>query len=125
MGTAIPNTLPSVLHERESMLLWPDAHVSDEELELLLAEDFHEIGASGKRFDRSFGIRTLRERRAHPDQKQWTRSDEHMHELQPALVLMTYRLERGDRTSMRSTLWRRNLHGVWQAVFHQGTPVGE
>jgi ribonuclease HI len=35
-------------------------------------------------------------------------------------MLATYRATSGQRTSLRSSLWRRD-GGTWQLVFHQGT----
>ena len=105
----------------EDALLWPEASMSTAELELLLADGFHEIGASGRRWDREFGLATLRERRAQVAREVWTRSDERMEELSPGLVLLTYRLERADRCSMRATVWRRRVDGGWESLFHQGT----
>jgi hypothetical protein len=117
--------LLSELMTVESALLWPESYVSDVELEALIAEDFQEIGASGRRFGRDYALRTLRNRRARTPREDWQRTDEQICQLQPALVLHTYRLHRGERSSMRSTIWRRTLGGGWQAVFHQGTPCQE
>ena len=46
----------------EEMLLWPAPGATPAQIESLLAPTFHEIGASGRRFDREFGIATLHER---------------------------------------------------------------
>lgn len=125
MGTAVPSNLFLVLQRLETMFLWPEPDVSDEQLEALVAEDFHEIGASGRRFGRRYGLDVLRGRRGQAPSERWVRSDEHLHELQPGVVLLTYRLQRGDKVSMRSTVWRRTLEGNWQAVFHQGSVCSE
>lgn len=37
------------------------------------------------------------------------------------VVLVTYEARRGGRSSLRSSVWRRQL-GTWQLLFHQGTP---
>lgn len=124
MGTAVPSSLLVVIGRMETMLLWPGPEVTDAELEALVAEDFHEIGASGRRFGRRYGLNVLRERRGQVPAEAWVRSDEQVHELQPGLVLLTYRLQRGEKVSTRSTIWRRTLPGEWQAVFHQGTDCG-
>ena len=124
MGTAVPDNLFAVLQQLESRFLWPGPEISDAQLEALVAEDFHEIGASGRRFDRQYGLAVLRERRMQTQLEPWTRLDEHLYELQPGVVLLSYRLERGEKISMRSTVWRRTLDGEWQAVFHQGTRCG-
>lgn len=121
MGTAAPDMLADVLQKLESTLLRSAPDVTDEQIESLLAEDFHEIGASGRRFDRAYAVAALRDRRSRVPQELWTRSDEHIQELQPGLALFTYRLQRGDRVTMRATIWRRTLDGHWRAVFHQGT----
>ena len=38
-------------------------------------------------------------------------------------ILVTYRSRRSGRTTLRSSLWRRQNGGPWQLYFHQGTTV--
>ena len=106
----------------EQTLLWPAPETTTEQIDALLAPEFHEIGASGRRFDRAFGLATLLERRGQTAATDWVLSDRRVDRITEDVVLHTYRLQRQDgQTSRRSTLWRRADEG-WMAVFHQGTP---
>ncbi len=84
----------------------------------LLADDFREIGASGRMFDRESVIGDVMsgDGDEHPEM-----SEMHSVVLASNLVLLTYRLEFGGRTSRRSSLWSV-AGGRAQLRFHQGTP---
>ena len=95
-----------------------------EQFEALVAPDFWEIGASGRRYSRAFSLATLRARAQAPDAADWAMSEGHVAEVAPGLWLLTYRLAQPGRVTWRATLWRRAGEGAgWQAVFHQGTVV--
>lgn len=86
----------------------------------IVAPDFWEIGASGKRYSRAFCLEVLSQRAAKPPEEAWITRDWHLRELGPDHCLLTYTLEQPGRITLRSTVWHRNANG-WQAVFHQGT----
>lgn len=86
----------------------------------VVAPDFWEIGASGKRYSRAFCLEVLSQRAAKPPEEAWITRDWHLRELGPDHCLLTYTLEQPGRITLRSTVWHRNANG-WQAVFHQGT----
>lgn len=94
-----------------------------EEVEAGVADDFSEIGASGRRYDRGQILEVLRERLADPPEDHLRASDFTVRELAADLFLVTYALDEGARRTLRSTLWRRTPHG-WSVEFHQGTVVG-
>ena len=107
----------------EEMLLWPAPGATPTQIESLLAPTFHEIGASGRRFDREFGIATLHERCGKEPASAWRMADRTVDRVTPDVVLHTYLLQRHDGPeSRRATLWVRAGEG-WSAVFHQGTPI--
>jgi hypothetical protein len=95
---------------------------SPEDFERIVAPDFWEIGASGRRYSRAFCLQVLTERAAQPAEDAWITRDWHLRELGADHCLLTYTLEQPGRVSLRATLWRCAGEG-WQAVFHQGTIV--
>lgn len=104
----------------EEALLSPAVRRSRTLLIELLAPDFVEIGQSGRRWERADVIAALvDERGTDPDVKL---SDREARVIAPDTVLLTYRLQFGGRTSLRSSLWRRIGESV-QCFFHQGTPA--
>lgn len=108
--------------------LEPLFHLMDEgrsvaELDALLAPDFWEVGASGRRYSRAFVMAVLSERRRQQRQEVWQMTDAHVQALAPDLYLFTYSLVQTERLSRRATLWRTTASG-WQAVYHQGTVAG-
>lgn len=93
-----------------------------EEFDRIVAPDFWEIGASGRRYSRDFCLEVLAQRAAKPPEEAWITRDWHVRALGPDHCLLTYTLEQPGRVTLRSTTWRRAGQG-WQAVFHQGTVV--
>jgi hypothetical protein len=93
-------------------------------LEQLVAEDFWEIGASGRRYSRPYVLKTLSARAAKGMTDDWQTSDFHCRALAPDVYLLTYTLSQGERLTRRATLWQRAASG-WKILFHQGTVVEE
>ena len=91
-------------------------------LEQLVAPDFWEIGASGRRYSRQYVLRTLAARAGHPIADEWQTSDFHCRGLGANVYLLTYTLLQGERRTHRATLWQRDPAG-WKILFHQGTVV--
>jgi hypothetical protein len=92
-------------------------------IEAMVALDFWEIGASGRRYSREYVLETLEAREDDPiDDDNWETSDFHCRELARDLYLLTYTLLQGERRTRRATIWRRTSSG-WVIVFHQGTLV--
>jgi hypothetical protein len=108
------------LREREPIFHRPEYAGSRAEVEAMTAEDFWEIGASGRRYSRAYVLDTLAERLENPLEDAWETRDFHCRNLAPDLYLLTYTLLQGERLTRRSTLWQRN-GSVWKVLFHQGT----
>lgn len=86
--------------------------------------EFWEVGASGRRYSRSYVLDTLEKRHETPHDDVWETSDFHCLEIDKDNYLLTYTLTQGDRVTRRATIWRR--HGEnWRIVYHQGTVVAE
>ncbi|MHB8169071.1 MAG: tRNA (N6-threonylcarbamoyladenosine(37)-N6)-methyltransferase TrmO [Thermoleophilia bacterium] len=112
------------LQELELRLLQPGVRADRQQVMALLAEEFFEIGASGKVYDRQGAAEAL----ALAAGGSVSLSDFLARALEPDLVLVTYRsFWRGPgdarAQALRSSLWRRTETG-WMLLFHQGTPAG-
>ncbi|WP_308257776.1 nuclear transport factor 2 family protein [Pseudonocardia lacus] len=102
---------------RERRLLDPAVRRSPDAAGHLLDPDFREFGAFGRVWDRDSVLTAMAGEDAPPpavDDIAATR-------VCVDTVLVTYRARRADRTTLRSSLWRRRDGGDWQLYFHQGT----
>ena len=93
-------------------------------LNLLLANGFEEIAASGVRFGKAHVLQRLPE-----EQAPWVEAfDFEVRLLSKDLAQVLYKAklrkagEMQTKLSLRSSLWQLNSLG-WQMVFHQGTAV--
>lgn len=118
-------TIKNQIRELEEKLLHEDVRSNPEILIELLADDFEEIGVSGKIISRQEVIDWLvnKERDI-----QWSLDNFRVKELSPNVVFSLYEAKKKDinenttRGSMRSSIWK--LHGKqWKMIFHQGTQV--
>lgn len=103
----------------ELRLLDPSVRRSPTAAGALLDPEFREFGASGRVWDRGSVLTMLSSDDAPPplvDRICGTR-------LAPDVVLLTYRSRTADRTTLRSSLWRRRDDSPWRIYFHQGTVV--
>ena len=91
------------------------------------ADDFWEIGASGRRYSREYVWATLKERHESSDVDEfelarWQTRDPHLREIAPKTYLLTYTLwGQGDRLTRRLTVWQGSIQDGWKALYHQGT----
>jgi hypothetical protein len=110
------------IRELEMRLLDPAVRRSPERLEDLLADEFVELGSSGRTYDKRGIIASL----AQESPVEVSIRDFRVCELGPAVALATYRA-RAERAgevlfSHRSSIWVRR-RGRWRIRFHQGTPA--
>ena len=113
-----PADLESVMG-LELELLAPDVRADAHRLDQLLHEDFVEVGASGRLWQRRELIEDLL---ATPLVDAITVSELAARPIAGDVILVTYRTSTPQRVVLRGSLWRRGRRG-WQLVFHQGTPV--
>lgn len=100
----------------EQRLLEPDIRGSADELDLLLADGFREIGSSGRIFDKAAIIADLSQDPGFDGKR--TIADFRVQLLSPSIALVTYKIV--ENGTLRSSLWQRE-DGPWRLVFHQGT----
>ena len=124
--TAVNPNIPGILAELiqlERDFHQPPPGTSLTSLEESTVEDFWEVGASGRCYNRSFVMGELERRLKNPNPNVWTYSDAHCRQLGPEVFLLSYSLVQDNgRLTRRSTIWQRFSDG-WKMVFHQGTVV--
>lgn len=110
------NFLKEHLRKLEEMLLRPDIRMSVNELRNILADNYFEIGSSGKILYKDgippggIGIVNMQ------------LSEFEIHPLSDKIVLATYRIfnKETQQYTLRSSIWKY-MENRWQLVFHQGT----
>ncbi len=115
------------LQALEVELHHPGVRCSRERLEQLLHPEFHEVGRSGRAYNRETIVGYLAAQQAQPV----VASDAFaISELGPGLALLTYRsahIEAGNKLvnhTLRSSIWLKTTTG-WQLRYHQGTAAAE
>ena len=110
------------LERREPLFQRNELGTERRDFEEMIAEDFWEVGASGRRYSREYVLDQLEERHSKPHDDAWETRDFHCSEIALDNYLLTYTLLQGDRLTRRATLWRR-VENRWKIVYHQGTIV--
>ena len=120
--------LTGILEEliaREPIFHRSEFGASRADFEAMMADDFWETGASGRRYSREFVLDELMRRAGAPHEDVWQASDFFCRELAADMYLLTYTLlQNGERLTRRATIWQNTLDG-WKIVYHQGTVVQE
>jgi hypothetical protein len=101
---------------QELALLRPEVRAGRNPLEALLDDDFVEIGASGRRWERDAIIADLLQSPA----VEVTVANMAARIVANHVALVTYEAETNDRRVLRSSWWRES-GGHWKCFFHQGT----
>lgn len=117
--------LTGVLEEltaREPLFHRLPAGARRRDYENLMAPEFWEVGASGRRYSRDHALDVLEERSQRAEEDRWETSEFHCLELCAGTYLLTYTLLQADRKTRRATIWRQ-VGERWEIVFHQGTVV--
>lgn len=113
------------LTAREPIFHRPAFGQSRADFEKLMAPDYWEVGASGRRYDRVFILAEL-ERNPPLDAEVsgWRVCDNAVRSMGENTYLLTYTLHQGNRITRRATIWQK-LENGWQILYHQGTIVTE
>jgi len=113
----------SELMAREPIFHRPEFGTTRADFERMMADDFWETGASGRRYSRAFVLDELERRLGAPREDDWEAKDFNCRELAPGVFLLTYTLlQNQERLTRRATIWERAPEG-WKIVYHQGTMV--
>ena len=111
------------LRQLETELLQTDTRHSPDRLATLLADEFLEYGATGKRYNKAETIKALV---GSQTKEKITLKHFTARRLAKNLALVTYQSEKhnigGDsHHALRSSIWRQTRNG-WRILFHQATP---
>lgn len=112
------------LIRREPIFHRPEFGTTRADFEKMTTHDYWEVGASGRRYSRSYVLDML-EQRFEQDQQDdvWETSDFYCKRLAEDVYLLTYTLlQHGERQTRRSTIWQQTPEG-WKIAYHQGTIV--
>jgi hypothetical protein len=107
---------------REPIFHRPEHGTTREAFIAMTAEDFWEVGASGRRYDREYVLDVLEQRYLTPHEDKWETEDFYCQLVAADNYLLTYTLRQAGRITRRATLWRRAPDG-WVITYHQGTAV--
>jgi hypothetical protein len=107
---------------REPLFHRPELGTTAADYAAQTAEDFWEVGASGRVYERDHVIDAVVRRGKVPGDEDWVVSDVRCRELGAQTYAFTYRLDQAGRLSRRLTLWRRDPDG-WKILYHQGTLI--
>lgn len=113
------------LSRREPIFHRAEFGVGRADFEAMTADDFWEVGASGRCYSRTEVLDVLGERFSAPQAEVWKTSDFRCRKLAPDVYLLTYNLmQNEERRTRRATVWHRTPDG-WKIVYHQGTVIQE
>ena len=107
---------------REPIFHKPELATTRADYTAQTADDYWEVGASGRVYDREFVIHTLASRGKVPGDEDWVVSDARCRRLSADTYAFTYQLDQAGRLSRRLTLWRLDPDG-WKILYHQGTLI--
>ena len=120
-----PELLPVLeeLRPREPIFHVAAFGTTPTDFEQMMAPDYWEVGASGRRYSRPFILKTLEDNPpADAAEAGWRCFDFGLRALGVETYLLTYTLHQGDRVTRRATIWQRTSDG-WHILYHQGTMV--
>jgi len=115
----------AVLRSREPIFHRLPLGATRRDLEAMTADDFWEVGASGRVYDRATALDVVERRYADPPYDPMAGlvvSDFGCRPLSADTWLVTYHLMQDERATRRSSIWRRTPT-AWQLVYHQGTVI--
>jgi hypothetical protein len=121
------NSTLATIQALEVELHHPGVRCDVQRLEQLLHKDFHEVGRSGREYDRVTVVRFLSEQKA---SSQVISENFTLQRLEPGISLLTYRSAhlKPDGTlenhTFRSSIWVQ-VGAQWQLIYHQGTPAAQ
>jgi len=116
------NEVMRELMAREPIFHRPEFGTTRKDFDKLMAPDFWETTASGRRVSRQFILDCLDKRYETTTEVTWEIEDFRCSEIAANNYLVTYTLFQGERITRRAAIWRRTADD-WQVVYHQGTVV--
>lgn len=106
----------------EIFIHWPAIGTSKQILENLLDENFWEVGASGKKYEREIVLEVLLERTQKENTEKWASENFQCALLSENIYMLTYTNYQGERKTERVSIWKR-IDSGFKLIYHQGTIV--
>ena len=116
------NEVRNELIAREPIFHRPEFGTTRKDFDKLMAPEFWETTASGRRVSRQFVLEFLEKRYATTTEVTWEIEDFRCQQIASDNYLVTYTLFQGERATRRAAIWRRTVDD-WQVVSHQGTII--
>jgi hypothetical protein len=111
------------VRRREPIFHTPRFGTTLADFESVMAPDYWEVGASGRRYSRDSILRTLQQNPpVDAAAAGWQSSDYGLRRLGPDTYLFTYTLRQAERLTRRATIWQGRGE-EWRILYHQGTIV--
>jgi hypothetical protein len=111
------------LRRREPIFHTPSFGTTLADFESVMAPDYWEVGASGRRYSRDSVLHTLQQSPpVDAAAAGWQSSDYGLRRLGPDTYLFTYTLRQAERLTRRATIWQGS-GDLWRILYHQGTIV--
>ncbi len=111
------------LRRREPIFHTKEFGMTAAERERVVAPEYWEVGASGRRYSREFIVRGLEETPpVDAASAGWRCWDFGLRRMGQETYLLTYTLAQGERVTRRATVWEETPAG-WRILYHQGTIV--
>ena len=107
---------------REPIFHKPEFGTTRDDYAAQTDDQFWEVGASDRVYDRGTVLDALVERGKVPGDEAWVITEVRCRPLGESTYALTYRLDQAGRLTRRLTIWR-NDDGRWKALYHQGTLV--
>jgi hypothetical protein len=107
---------------REPIFHRPELGTRSDDYLTMTADDYWEVGASGRVYERDFVVLSLVARGKVPGDEDWLVSDAKVRRLGEDTYALTYQLDQAGRLTRRITLWREADDG-WKILYHQGTVI--
>lgn len=109
------------LRAREPIFHTKEFGMTAAERERVVAPEYWEVGASGRRYSREFILHFLEDTPpVDATVAGWVCSEFGLRQMGAETYLLTYTLDQAGRITRRATVWQRTGAG-WRILFHQGT----
>ena len=109
--------LHQLIYNLELTLLDSSVRKSAQQLDLLLADDFMEIGSSGKFYNKTDVMAALLNESSTPYS---SLKNFKTQEIASNVILATYEIKMNGQNTLRSSIWKK-FGNNWLMLFHQGT----
>jgi hypothetical protein len=119
-----PDLLPILedLRRREPLFHTPEFGTTNADFERVMAPDYWEVGASGRRYSRDFILQWMSDAPPIAAAAGWQSYGHALRRLAPDTYLLTYTLRQAERLTRRATIWQSTADD-WHILYHQDTIV--